>query len=674
VKPAAIPYLALVSAKGPTPTTVPEAPVRLRLSLLGQMTATDADGRSVLPRVRKTRAVLAVLALAAPKPVLRVRLTELLWSTRDREQARASLRQAVHELQMLLQPIDVALLRADRTQVALANDGIWIDAQAVVRATASRPEALGLMRGALLEDLANLDDAFDRWLATERRRVLAGAVTVIEAMLDLPGEPTTAIAAAERLLAIDAAHEGASRALMSAHLLRGDRAGAAEAYERCRGALAHSGQAEPAPETRALLASAHANAKSAPEPPQTASHEGTGECGVRLGVMPFRTLDAPGDDSLSLGLAEEITTALSRFRSIFLIASPSLAVLAGEPTNGSERWRRLHLDFLLDGTVQRGRGVVRVTVRLLDLRAGGSVVWSRRFDRDAGDILTLQDEIAGETVAQMDPQLLLHEGRRAAACPPHDVTAYNLMLRAIPALYRLEEASFRSAGQALADAVALDPNHAAAHAWFAYWHVFLVGQGWAADPEAAMTMAGTVAERAIALDPTDARALTITGHVRAFLHQRVDEALRLHDQALSLNPNLSLAWVMSGLAHAYSGNHDEAVRRINHARRLSPFDPHGFFFDMALTVPHLHRDEFDTVVELARRVTTTHPSLSTTYKGYLSALGHLGRTEEASSVLARLLQVEPGFRVKDALARSPLRRQEDRERYATGLRLAGLAE
>jgi len=185
---------------------------------------------------------------------------------------------------------------------------------------------------------------------------------------------------------------------------------------------------------------------------------------------------------------------------------------------------------------------------------------------------------------------------------------------------------------------------------------------------------GTVAERAIALDPTDARALTITGHVRAFLHQRVDEALRLHDQALSLNPNLSLAWVMSGLAHAYSGNHDEAVRRINHARRLSPFDPHGFFFDMALTVPHLHRDEFDTVVELARRVTTTHPSLSTTYKGYLSALGHLGRTEEASSVLARLLQVEPGFRVKDALARSPLRRQEDRERYATGLRLAGLAE
>jgi TolB-like protein len=287
--------------------------------------------------------------------------------------------------------------------------------------------------------------------------------------------------------------------------------------------------------------------------------------------MPFRTLDASSDDSLSLGLAEEITTALSRFRSIFLIASPSLAALAAEPPSGSERWRRLDLDFLLDGTVQRGRGVVRVIVRLLDLRAGGLVVWSRRFDRDAVDILTLQDEIAGEIVAQMDPELLLHEGRRAATCPPHDVTAYNLMLRAIPALYRLEEASFRSAGEALANAVALDSNYAAAHAWFAYWHVFLVGQGWAADPAAAMALAGTVAERAIALDPSDARALAITGHVRAFLNHRVDEAIGLHDQALSLNPNLPLAWVLSGLAHAYSGNHDVSITH-GACRHSTPMD------------------------------------------------------------------------------------------------------
>jgi tetratricopeptide (TPR) repeat protein len=189
-----------------------------------------------------------------------------------------------------------------------------------------------------------------------------------------------------------------------------------------------------------------------------------------------------------------------------------------------------------------------------------------------------------------------------------------------------------------------------------------------------MLRAGELAGRAIALDPSDARGLTIAGHVRAFLHHRVDEAMALHERALSLNPNLPLAWALSGIAHTYAGLHDEAIRRIRRARDLSPLDPHSFFFDMALMMPHFLRGDYQVVAELGYQALDLNPALTSTYKGLLAALGHLGRTGEAAGLAARLLRLEPAFRIADTVARTPLARAEDAARYAEGLRRAGLPE
>jgi tetratricopeptide (TPR) repeat protein len=308
------------------------------------------------------------------------------------------------------------------------------------------------------------------------------------------------------------------------------------------------------------------------------------------------------------------------------------------------------------------------------MRANGEVIWAQRFDRPAGDLLTLQDEIAAETAAQVDPELLLREGRRAASQAPADARAYDLLLQAIAAMYRFEESAFRRAGDLLATAAALDPDYAPVCAWWAYWHVFLVGQGWAEDARAAMRRAGELADRAVTRDPSDARALSIAGHVRAFLHHDLDAALQLHEQALALNPCLPMAWALSGMAYSYAGQHDEAIRRIHKARQLSPFDPHSFIFDMALMIPHLALGQDEKVVELGRRATALNPGLSSTQKGYLSALGHLGRSSEQRAVRERLLQLEPRFCVSEALQRSPFLHEADRRRYAEGLRLAGLPE
>lgn len=642
------------------------------------------SGRSLLPRARKTRAILAVLALAAPRPVLRLQLTSLLWSQRDRDQARASLRQAVHELQDILGPSHGRLLLADRHHLALRTEGLSVDAVLATQTDSAHAERLELFRYNLLEDLAGLDPAFDRWLDEERRRLLRTARMLGESILSEQTDADGQMAVSERILAIDRTHEGAWRAIMRAHFDKGDRAAAIRAYERCRAALAEATQVCPSTDTEELIGRIRA---AGPEPlPATAepvelhtakpvSPEGrTCRTGVRIGIPPLRIIGSAAEDELAVGLAEEITTALSRFRGISCVPGTALAALAGDPRRGAVSWAGLDMDFVLDGTIQHGADRVRVMARLLDIRASGAVVWARRFDRPRVDTLTLQDEIGAAIVAQVDPELMMHEGARAAHRKVNEPTAQELVIQAVPAIYRLECGSFHAAGELLENALAADPGNSVAHAWYAYWHLFLVGQGWARDPASATHRAADLAERAVTLDPGDARALTLAGHVRGFLGKRPEEASALHERALSLNPNLALAWCFSGLTRSYLGQHEEAIRRIHQAVLLSPSDPHLFFFDMALIMPHLLRGDHESAAEVGRRAIELNPWFSSSYKGYLAALGHLGRDREAAETLSRLLMLEPGFSVVEAIQRSPIGSADDIATYAEGLRKAGLRE
>ncbi len=164
----------------------------------------------------------------------------------------------------------------------------------------------------------------------------------------------------------------------------------------------------------------------------------------------------------------------------------------------------------------------------------------------------------------------------------------------------------------------------------------------------------------------------MAGHVRAFLHNEAESALWLHERAIALNPNMAMAWCYSGLAYCYLGQHTEAIRRIQHAQLLSPHDPHGFFFDMALGMPFLLTGQYEAAERGGRRARDLNPGLSSTYKGLLAALGHLGARREAAAVRKALLVLEPRFSVSVALARSPMLRPEDRKRYVDGLRLAGI--
>jgi len=691
---------------GPTAQPSPAGQVVLRLRLIGQMEAWTITSENVLPAGRKTRALLAAVALSAPRPALRGRLAELLWSRRPEEQARASLRQEIHRLLETLSPAGSEIMQVTRDHLSLKPGAAWVDVEEVMRATTDQPASLSLLDGDLLEDLDGIDPTFDAWLTTERERLRDRARNVAEALLRESSEPEAAIPAAQRLLQIDRAHEGAWRALMRAHVARGERGMAIQAYDRCRAVLADLLDAAPSQETQKLLAEIRGPYGSRvpvrtappPAPPESAAPPArppfddpagdepvpvleprldmrNARGGAHVGVMPMLFPGATDEDAhLAPGLAEEITTALSRFRWMFVVASSSLGRFATESRDENAIRRTFGIDFLVDGSIQRVRNRLRITVRLLDLRAGNQVVWARRFDRQTNDLLSLQDEIAAEVVAQVDPEILLIEVKRSVNRPPVDATAYDLVLRAIPLIGRLDRVPFMRAGDFLARAIELEPDYAAAYAWYAYWNAFLVGQHWTEDARAVMERAGQLAERAIVLDPFDARAVTIAGHVRAFLHRRLREALALHERALSLNPNLAMAWNLSGVAYAYLGDWEEAERRINRYKKLSPLDPHAFFFDTAFIIVALLKRDYEAALIAGRTVSEMNPSFSAAYKPYLAALGHAGRMQEAATIRQKLMSLEPDFSIERFIASAPFERDSDRAVYVEGLRLAGVPE
>ena len=677
----------------------------LRLRLIGQMEAWTLNSESVLPSGKKTRALLAVIALSGNRPALRGRLAELFWSRRPEEQARASLRQEIHRLLDILSPAGEDILVVTRDHLMLRPGAAWVDVDEVMRATLDEPASLSLLDGDLLEDLDGVDASFDNWLAAERERLRDRGRNLAEQLLRGQTDPEGAIPAAQRLLMIDRTHEGAWRAVMRGHAARGERGQAIQAYERCRSVLADLLDTVPSAETQKLLSEIRGPSgrvtprapavqeTPSPDPPletQIPAQElrlhasiagiDTREPrpvrgGARVGIMPFQMVSTSPDDAhLAPGLAGEMTTALSCFRWMMVVLIGSLDSLPLDRRDENSIRKAFGLDFLLDGSVQRMGKRLRIAVRLIDLRVGNQVVWARHFDRQTRDLLTLQDEIAAEVVAQIDPEILLIEAKRVAARPLNDATAYDLVLRAMPLIWRMERGSYMQAGEYLAKSIELDPEFASARAWYAIWYNFYVGQGWAPDPVAAMEQASLQAERAVALDSQDARGLTIAGHIRAFLSRQPQEGLSLHARALQLNPNLAMAWAFSAFSNVYIGNLDEAEICANRYKRLSPLDPIAFLFDLSFVQIHLLKRDYESAVVVGRELVQLNPGFSNLQKPYLAALGHLGYEQEARAVRSRLLAIEPTFTVQRFLETTPFNREQDRQLMAIGLARAGITE
>lgn len=554
----------------------------LRIHLLGGFQAWSKAGTSVLPRARKARALLALIALSGTKSIMRRRAVALLWSGLERASGLARLRDTLHHLQKDFAKAGVEALRLEGENISFRMDAVWVDIEHHVL---SDVHPIGTEE--LLVDLEGVDPAFDQLLIRvrdERRQIK---------LADRPNEVFT----------------------------------------------------------------------------QVFGVENQSKLGPSIVVVEFATVGARIEGQMAWALTEDVGGALAKLRWIKVL----MRINHGRRLSADMEDLSKIADYALVGTLQRSENNYRLSLKLLDLSSHGTIVWVWSFEQEKRPGFAIQERFASAAVSRLDSELFLIEAERRRHWPlPHKDDAYALVLQAIPAIYRLERQPFLGAGHALEQAVAMDRNLAMAHSWLAYWHVFLVGQGWAINPFQSLTRAGKAAERAMMLDPKDARGVTVAGHVKAFLSRQLDEAAALHELALQLNPALALAWHFSGMTHAYAGRLDEAYRCVSHCRDLAPGDPHAFFAEGALGIVHLLRHDHEAAAVTGRHVTERHPQFTSGYKSYLAALGHLGQKSEATSVLRRLRLLEPRFSLRRFHSTAPYQRAQDLQHYTAGLRLAGV--
>ena len=650
-----------------------DSTLRLRLRLFGTMEARTADGANVLPIGRKSRALLAILGVSAPHPVPRGRLAYLLWSRRPPEYARASLRQELHRLLAALQPAGPGVLSITRENLSLESKLVWIDVEEFSRAAVQDSEALDLLGGELLSEFDSIDPALDRWLINERKRLRDRAKVVAEALLDEQAEPERIILAAQRLLGIDSSHEGAWSALMRGYAVRGESRKAIQTYDECREVLVERMRAPPSQDARTLReeirapSPTSAAAIQAPEP----RHAGA-RWGARVGVMPLQNLSGGDEEAqVSASLMEAITTALLKFRG--LVLQSSLGMPSGDHGAGPGR-STFRPEFMLQGSVQRISERLRISLRLIDVQDDECVAWMNRWERDIGQVLSFQDEVAGAAAAEIDAEVSRARTGRLAQGGVSEDPVCDLVTRALTLIARLRKDDAHQAGNLLARVRELQPDNSSGHLWSAYLILICAAQGWTERSPLVGAVAADYAERAVNLDRQDARALCIAGHVHAFLDRRPREALIFHDRALALNPNLALAWELSATAHVYLGQFDEAARQFNRCKHLLPTGVDGLFCEPGLIAAALLQHDFDAAVTIGQRATQIQPGFADGLKPYLAALGHSRRVEQSRTVLSQLLAIEPSFSVAKFLQTAPFEREMDRVLYAKGLRLAGAPE
>jgi DNA-binding SARP family transcriptional activator/Tfp pilus assembly protein PilF len=645
-----------------------------RVQILGAMRAVAWTGHDLLPRSRKARALLGYLCLHPGESVARTRLAALLWDRVPDTQAATSFRQALRELSQAMGPFAQELIAGERSVVSLDAAVCWIDAQEVLASgwpftARAGGDFAAHCPGELLEGMDGISLSFDHWLLTERTRFADRLRERLEADLKAAADraPEDRAATARRVIAFDPTHEGAARILMRALVEMGERGQALHEYERCRDALRSSLDVEPSSETRALYQALHtfSSVKTTPviaraadgepqsPPTKTASR-------LRVAVRPFHVL-APNVETLAMLLSQEISAALARFRWFDVITSASF----GEDS----LLRQDHVDYIVEGSLSGKAQRLQVSVWLLNVAGQSQLVWSDRFDIPAADMDDFNERIVGPVVARIDPMILFVEGQRRKG---QQLDADSIVLKAMPLMYSMERDKYEAAGRLLEEALKAEDNNANVLAWAAYWQVWYVGQGWADDPTQAFAIAQDRAVRAIRVDPENAEAVGIYGHICAFLDKDFDSAVYYFDRALQLNPNLSFVWALSAPTCCYVGQPDLALRRLDRYRELTPSDPLFPLWEYFYAIAYFFKGDYERTVVVGRRAAKANPDFVNGYKPLIAALGHLGRADEAAPYISKLLRLEPGFTVASFSNVYPFRRQFDRDHYMQGLLLAGV--
>jgi TolB-like protein/Tfp pilus assembly protein PilF len=394
-----------------------------------------------------------------------------------------------------------------------------------------------------------------------------------------------------------------------------------------------------------------------------------------IAVLPFTNMsDDPKQDYFADGMAEEIITALSRCRWLFVIARNSTFTYKGKAVDIREVGRDLGVRYVLEGSVRRAGDRLRFTGQLIDTTTG-SHIWADRFEGDLSDVFGLQDRFTESVVAAIEPNLQLAEIERLKSKPAANLDAYDLLLRAQQLEYEFTEQSLAGALQYVKQALAIDPGYASAMALAACCYAGRNIQGWAQAPAGEAAEGLALASRAVELRKDDGNVLWMAAYAVWRLAFDARRARELAYRSLRLNPNSAIALAITAWMEAQMGEPAKAIEMYQRAERLSPRDPRGWLFATGMGMALFYLERFDEAAYWAEKALVDNPRCTIALRTLAGSLAKMGQREQAAVVVRKVLHVEPQLTL--SIWRARLKWLDETpwgNRYVEALRLAGLPE
>ena len=354
-----------------------------------------------------------------------------------------------------------------------------------------------------------------------------------------------------------------------------------------------------------------------------------------IAVMPFANLSGdPNQEYFADGMVEEIITALSRIRWLFVIARNSIATYKGQPVDLKQVGRELGVRYVLEGSLRKGAGRLRISAQLIEAESGVHL-WADHFDGTLGDIFDIQDGVAASVAGIIEPALRSAEVDRVRSRPTKDLTAYNLFLHALPHWRMATEKASLRALELLDEAIERDPLFAPAHALSAFCHQQLYISGWACDPEQSRLDGIQSARAALRISNDDPMVLGLAAYTLGAAGEDIVEAHELIGRSLQLNPSSAESWRWSGWLRLWSGDPALAIGHFENALRLNPRDRHPGII-MGIGVCHFFSCRFQEAIELLIRSLQLHSSWVPTFRFLAASYWHLGQIEDARDVIRQL--------------------------------------
>jgi TolB-like protein/class 3 adenylate cyclase/tetratricopeptide (TPR) repeat protein len=395
-----------------------------------------------------------------------------------------------------------------------------------------------------------------------------------------------------------------------------------------------------------------------------------------IAVLPFQNMSGdPEQEYFADGMVEDIITALSRLKALFVIARNSSFTYKGRAVDVKQVGRELGVRYVLEGSVRKAENRVRITGQLVDT-ATGAHLWANRFDGGLGHIFDLQDQVTESIVGAIAPAVEKAEIERAKRKPTDSLDAYDHYLRGLASSYHLVNRQANEEALRLFNkAIKLDPGFAAAYGRAALCYTWAKTNGWMSVTPNEIAKVKKLAHRAVELGKDDVIALAASGYVSAFVVRDLAGGAALIDRALAFNSNLSVAWYWDGWVKIWLGEPETAIERFARAIRLNPLDPFMSGIQTGVSHAHFFLGHYDDAASWAAMALQDHPDFQPALRVDAASNAMAGRLEQAHQAMLRLRQLNPALRVsnlKDLLG--PYRRAEDLSRYEEGLRQAGLPE